>query len=107
MDTGSNKSFAGDEGDEAVGSKQRDSLLQTLNMGQLIQNPGRPSLGSGENSKERLSRGGGGGKTGNIFAAKVRKTVESNGEKNRDLVVDKHVSNFISSGAASSDDDEG
>lgn len=59
MDKGSNKSFSGAEDGANDGSPGDASL--SLDMGQLIQNPGRKSTGED------------GGKT-NIFAGKVRKT---------------------------------
>lgn len=65
MDKGSNKSFSGVEDGANDGSPGDASM--SLDMGQLIQNPGRKSTGED---------GSGGAKT-NIFAGKVRKTAKA------------------------------
>ena len=66
MDNGSNHSLNRD-GEGGGGG----SGLGNLNMGQLVQNPGRNSEGGDHSNSQRKSAG----RSANIFAAKVRKTV--------------------------------
>ncbi len=81
MDKGSLKSFHSENAD---GQNNNDNIFKTLNMDKLIMNPGRPSLGSGDNSNNR-ERGsvGAWGKAGNIFAARVRNNKGGSDEKTR------------------------
>ena len=65
MENGSNQSLGPDEGGNS-------GLLGNINMGNLVQNPGRDSVNSQRKSERR---------TANIFAQKVRKTGRDSTEK--------------------------
>ena len=77
LDKGSNKSFSSTNKDD---DQVKVDLLGSLNMDKLIQNLGRPSLGTGDGSNEQrrsVNKAG-----GNIFAGKVRNNAGgSSGEK--------------------------
>ena len=94
MDRGSNKSFGAAEKEDG-----QNQLMMSLNMGQLIQNPGRPSIEEEKDASGRSKERGSLGRGGNIFAAKVRKTADS-GQK-----MPAHQQQQISSGGQSEDEE--